>query len=125
MTRLEEFREAHAWIREWQEGEIAYDDATLEWLRSRPSSVMKLMLRFPPSCLVAPRKPLRCPAPDTFGIVHSYLEPDDENPEGSLSVRQHPEAGFRAHCSPSDLLVVGFHRGLTPTRLIHLLSGAK
>lgn len=114
-----------SWVPEWKAGEWEPDAESLAWLRSRPESVKKLMMRFPPSCLVQANRGLGCPAPATTGIVSSYIEPDDEHPDGMLSVRQNPDHDHRAECRPEWLTVVGYWRGLTPKRLKeHLDDGS-
>jgi len=107
------------WIDDWQNGElIAEDEPDIrEWIQSRPESVRKLMLKFPPSCLVKANRPLHCPAPDKVGIVTSYTEPDEEHSNGQISVRAHPDAVIRFQCDPECLEVVGYWRGLTPEKV--------
>ena len=99
---------------EWTEGTFEMDEDTELWLRSRPLVIAAMMFRFPPSCIVTANRPLRCPAPNTFGIVSSYVEPSEKHPDGLITVRQHPESEIRASCDPSWLNLVGFYKGITP-----------
>jgi len=111
------------WAKEWQEGDPDFDEESIEWLKKRPSSITKLLIRFPPSCLVQANRTLMCPAPGETGIVTSYFEPDDEHPEGMVSVRNHgTDTPVKAQCEPVWLNVVGYHRGITPEVVKKLLG---
>jgi hypothetical protein len=109
------------WREEWERGPWDRNDEAVQWLRKRPESVKKLALQFPPSCLVKAKVRLRCPAPGHVAIVTTYIEPGRSRPEGAVTVRSHPEGGIRYECSPDQLEVVGYHKGLTPEVLAMLL----
>lgn len=104
------------WVAEWQAGTFDRNQEALDWMRSRPATVKVLMVQFPPSCLVAATRPLRCPAPGTVGIVRTYFD------NGDVSVVQHPTSGVRAKCHPDWLEVVGYWRGLTPELVKEILG---
>jgi hypothetical protein len=110
------------WEEDWQRGDWAHDQSAIDWLLSRPEPIQKLLLRFPPSCLVRANRPLKCPLPKTVGIVVSYIDPDEGHTEGMVTVRQHPEGGFRAVCRPEWLEVVGFHRGMDHEWILRVLT---
>lgn len=110
------------WEEDWQAGEWEEDKESLEWLRSRPDPIKKLLLMFPPSCLVKANRPLRCPAPDKVGIITSLLEPDEEHALGWVTVRPSPTADIKFHCKIEWLEVVGYYKGLTPERVKELLG---
>jgi len=112
-----------AWAKEWQEGEPDLDEEAIEWLRAAPDSIKKLMLKFPPSCLVKGTRSLMHPAPGETCIVTSYFEPDADHPEGSVTVRNHPtESTVKAQCVLSWLEVVGYYKGITPEFIKKLLE---
>jgi len=99
------------WIKEWQEGTVEFDEATVEWMQSRPDDVKAVMRNFPPSCLVRAKEgvELVCPAPGTTGVIRSYYHGADGV---QISVAEHPESDMWAHCDPEWLEVVGFYRDL-------------
>lgn len=105
------------WLTEWL-ADIAWpeDAAAIEWLRSRPSTMHPLMLRFPPSCVVRPLVPLRVPAAGTVGVVQSWFE------DGSIGVAQKPDGLVRAQCRAHEIEVVGFWRGWTCDRMREVLD---
>ena len=110
------------WQDEWQEGNLELDAESIEWIRSRPGTIKSLMIKFPPSCIVRSDQGLRCPALGCDAIVSSYFEPDDEHPNGMVSVRPYPDADFKCQCRPEWLKVVGYYKGLTPERIKEVLS---
>lgn len=105
------------WVKDWQAEEVDITPKLIGWMRSRPDSIKELMLKFPPQCLVRATRELRCPAPDTVGIVFSYLE------NGSVTVIQHPQGDTRAQCQAGWLEVVGYRKGLTPNDMRSILEG--
>ncbi len=82
----------------------------LEWLRSRPESIKKLMRKFPPACYVIATRPLGMPAPGQIGQVMSYFESGLVSVQGRQSIGG-VELGFevRAQCEPEWLEVVGYY----------------
>ena len=119
---LSKFDIHQSWQTAWQEGNLELDAESIEWIRSRPDCIKKVMLKFPPSCIVRSDLDLLCPALGCDGIVSSYFEPDSEHPDGMLSVRSFPDAEFKAQCRPEWLKVVGYYKGLTPERIKEVLS---
>lgn len=103
-----------SWVAEWT-AVVPWErnEEGVLWLQSRPASIQRLMLRFPPMCVVRATRPLRIPALGTVGIVATLVEPSERNPDGLVGVLQSPDADVRGHCEPSCLEVVGYHRGLT------------
>ena len=110
------------WMDEWTAGEWIQEEGAVSWIRSRPDAIQKMMIAYPPSCLVVSTRPLHIPAPGTVGIVTSYIDPGEEHPDGLVTVRQSPHGDVRAQCEPSCLAVVGYYRGLTPTKVKELLG---
>jgi hypothetical protein len=114
-----------SWIEAWTRPmDWTLDGASTlgPWLRSRPESIRPLLLRFPPSCIVAPLRSLLCPAPGTCGIVAGYLIPRDDLPSGALAVRQSPHSEQRVICEPTWLVPIDYWRGLTPEVVASLLE---
>lgn len=100
------------------------------WLRTRPPAVQKLMLRFPPSCVVRarPGKTLRLPAPGRKAVVSSYMEKEDGTV--NLTVLDYDVwAGFaeepavRAECDPEWLTVESYLGNMTPDWVRRVLAG--
>jgi hypothetical protein len=113
-----------AWLEEWTRPlPWERDEESLIWLRSRPECVKKLILRFPPSCVVKGTIPMHCPAPGGHGIICSYFEPSATCKDGSVTVRPGPDAEMRYECRPENLVVVGYWRGLTPEVVAVLMGG--
>lgn len=112
-----------SWVAEWQSGTIDFDKDTIAWIRSRPDSIRSLMLKFPPSCLVRGKISLMCPAVGSLAIVTSYIEPDEENKEGLLTVRDSPKGDIKYHCKPEWLEVVGYYKGLDFYKIKDVLEG--
>jgi hypothetical protein len=104
------------WTQEWQTDEFEPDAELIDWIKSRPDSVKKTMLIFPPACLVRANRLLVCPAPGTIGVVYSYLE------DGSVFVLQHPASNMKAQCDFDWLEVVGYHGSLTPEYVQSILE---
>ena len=59
------------WTVEWSSGKLELDKEGKEWIISRPESIKKLMLRFPPSCIVEATSLLLAPARGGVAIVTS------------------------------------------------------
>jgi hypothetical protein len=110
------------WITEWTSGKLPVDEDSKNWIVSRPASIKKLMLRFPPSCVVKARVPLLIPAPGQVGIVTSYFEPMEKYPEGLVTVRTQPASDTVAQCDPAQLEVVAFYKGLDSAELSKILE---
>lgn len=111
------------WASQWMLGEWVEDTDTVDWMRKLPSSVRELMLKFPPSCIVAANRELLIPSAGEVAIVTSYLEPNAEHPGGMVAVRQSPDSILTAECDPEWLRVVGFYQGITSGRVAELLEG--
>jgi len=111
------------WLKDWI-ANIPWerDEEAVLWLKSRPESIKRLLLRFPPSCVVSANRNLKCPAPGGFGIVTSLLEPDETHSEGMLTVRDGPDGNIRHQCKPEWLIVIGYWHGLTPEVVSYLLE---
>lgn len=106
-----------SWVAAWiADVEWVPNAEASSWIRSRPSDIQELMIKFPPSCVVTSLASLRIPAPGTAGIVVGYSSPD------TLSVIQSPTSRFRAYCNASDLEVLGYWQGWTPERVRAVLS---
>jgi len=102
------------WVIEWMmEGVPPEDGEALVWMRTRPRSLQRAMVQFPPSCVVRPRVELRIPARGTVGIVAKYIERGDG--QILLGVIQHPLGLVCAECSLEALEAVGYWRGMTPS----------
>lgn len=83
-----------------------------EWVRSRPDAIKEMMRKFPPGCYVTGTKPLDCPYPGSMAQIRSYIEPDEENPEGLISVvgtSNRLGSEVTAYCAPSWLSVIEYH----------------
>lgn len=112
-----------SWMAEWQSGEVEFDKEAKAWMRSRPEEIRGLMLRFPPSCLVRGKRSLVCPAVGKLAIVTSYFEPDAENPEGLIGVRESPEGDVTCQCRPEWLEVTGYYKGMDFYKVKAILEG--
>jgi len=107
------------WVKTWaEESRAQWPDDAAEWVRTRPRSVQKLLVRFPPGCLVRskPEKRLMVPAPGTVGIVTSYYE------SGMVSVIQGPDSNVRAQCEADWLEVVVCRQGQYPDDVRRVLG---
>lgn len=109
-------------VKNWVEGEWTSDNESLEWIKSRPEAVKKMMLAFPPSCVVKANINLHCPKPDEFAIVTSFYEPSSEHPNGLITVRDGGEGEIRHQCEPEWLEVVAYWRGWTPEKMQEVLK---
>ncbi len=90
------------------------DDWTIKWIRSCSAEQQKMLLRFPPSCVVKGKVPLGVPSPGRFGIV--------VNVSGKfVYVIDGPEGDIKAECKPNWLEVVGYWKGWTPERVAETL----
>lgn len=98
------------------------DEESVDWIRSRPDSVKRLMLLFPPGSVVRFRAEPPCPSLGRLAIVTSYFEPSVENPEGGLSVRGDPGSETRHPCDLDQVEVVGYFRGLTPEVMSSIMA---
>jgi hypothetical protein len=88
------------WVEQYLAAPIDWTDPELiEWVRSRPESVKKLIRDFPPGCLVksAPGYEHRIPAKGTVGGVIGFLE------SGNLIVVQGPEARVKVYVPPHEV----------------------
>lgn len=94
------------------------DSDTLEYLRSRPLGIQRLMLQFPPDCRVVANRPLDCPRFWEVGMISSYLEADG----GTVTVIV-PGRGIRAECKPEWLKVVAYRPGFEPEKLRKVFGG--
>lgn len=79
-------------------------DGFVEWARSRPESVQKVMREFPPGCIVrtVDNVILLCPAPGVSGTVVSYFENGRVRVSAPASI-PHPEHGWGT-LEPGDLI---------------------
>lgn len=68
----------------------------IEWIRSRPESVQRLMIEWPPMCVVKtlPGVILLIPAPGVEGTVTSYYENGTLGVDAPMSI-PHPTMGFK------------------------------
>lgn len=87
--------------------------AARKWMMSRPESIKRLMMRFPPARIVrtVPGWTLRCPAPGATGKVAGYNEPTAEDPQGLVMVDGIDSATgtqVRAQCVPDSILVESY-----------------
>lgn len=112
-----------SWVDEWQRPPYDLTPEAVQWMRERPAEQKKIMVLFPPSCIVIAKRLLRVPAPNTVGIVTSYFEPTPAHPEGLITVRQSPEANLRACCDAEDLEVIGYWHGLDENAVERILKG--
>lgn len=102
---------------------VIYRQSTLEWLQLLPKSIKKLMLKFPPGCVVTSKKTLFCPAPNNFAIVSSYLNSTGDVLDKYLLVRGDMDRDTaRLLCDSNQLEVVGYHRGLTSDVISALIA---
>jgi hypothetical protein len=93
----------------------APDDWTIQWITSGVTpEQQKLMLKFPPSCVVKANIPLGVPGPGKFGVV---VNMDDE----FIYVVEAPDGDTKAQCRPEWLEVVGYWHGWTPERVAETL----
>lgn len=106
-----------SWVPEWTDP-VLWDDnpEANTWLRSRPKAIWPLLVRFPPSCVVRPLRPLHVPAWGTFGIVASYHE------DGTIGVLQKPDGRVLAQCPLDAIEPVFWWRGWTPHRVREVLG---
>lgn len=114
-------------IAAWCAGEQPQNDAAIDWLRSRPAYMRELMIRFPPSCVVqsAPGHVHHIPAPGTLGVLISWYEPGERNPNGLMNILQLEDAlendsrkqYTAGQCLPEHLAVVAYWKGWTPERM--------
>lgn len=98
------------WVGDWGGAPTKeQQDTIVSWLSTKRlgGSMRKLLVSFPPFCLVKATKTLEVPCPYSVAIVAGY---DDE---GRLLVRQDPYGEF-IPVSPEDLQVVGLWKGLGP-----------
>ena len=111
------------WVKAWQAGVLDISAESAQWLQDRPRNIHKLMIKFPPSCLVKANIDLAIPAPNTIGIVTSYHEPDADHPDGLIGVRANPDALICGQCLPEWLEVVGYYKGeFTPELMKNILG---
>ena len=105
------------WVDEWQQGRWSanpnFERDLRKFIRDLPLATRKLMVDFPPGCLVRTREgvSLLIPAPKTIGIVVSYGDPSLAYPLGWVGVVQNPSAPMRAQVVPYEIEVVGFRAG--------------
>ncbi len=82
----------------------------IDWMRTQPEPVQRVMEKFPPRCTVRANIKLLCPAPGKTAKVVSYRERDHEN-DITVCVGK----GDRAiECEMGWLEVVGYESGVTP-----------
>lgn len=114
------------WLSTWS---MAGGDADMKeaiaWLRSRPSILHPLMIDFPPLCIVRAKVPLIVPAPHTYGVLWSWLEPNKAYPSGQVKILQDPGSLVGGMCEPDDLEVVGFWCGWSHDRVKEVLNGTQ
>lgn len=104
------------WVEDWQKGEIDIPTENLNWIRTKPPEVKKMMIVFPPSCIVKAKVELRVPAPGTCGIVISYFY-DVNTKKVTLGVLQSPGSDLAAQCEAEWLEVVGVWKGLDSEKI--------
>lgn len=111
------------WIKKHTEIRGEIEEQAVEWMRKRPSNLIWLMQRFPPSCVVRAVVKLEQPKPWEYGIVQSYIEPDEECPHGMVSVHV-PDSNrkHRSQCHPEWLKVVDYWNGITPEKVCEILK---
>lgn len=112
-----------SWVEEWVRDQTWTPvEAGVAWLRARPACLHPLMILFPPCAVVRATVPLSIPAAGSVGVVQSWFEPTDEDPEGLVGVAQRPEGQLRAQCSSRSIEVVSFWRGWTHDRMREILA---
>lgn len=96
-----------------------------EWIRTRPPAVQKLMVKFPPDCLVKAKKgkSLMAPSPGKVGIVCSWIESKDGSHKGQVTVVDYDGGFTRGVCEPRWLEVVGYTAGMTPAKIKEIIKG--
>lgn len=107
-----------AWVSGWlgPDHKFKHDEEAINWLRSRPDSVKKVMRAFPPSCVVKSDVSLLS-ADNCYGIVTSYME------DGMVTIRPNPNADIRGVVDPEHLTVVGYWGGVTLEIITSILKG--
>lgn len=77
-------------------------------------NIKDLVIQFPPSCVVKTKKGVRlqCPRPGRLGVVVNYSR--DGKELKVVPSENDTEAKYEGMCSPEDLEVVGYWRGLNP-----------
>jgi hypothetical protein len=102
------------------------DQASLDWVRSRPAVIQEMMKKFPPSCVVRATRELRTPAPGRLGVLASYKESglvsvvDQEVWNGTAPAHIPP---LRADCDPAWLEVVSYLGNMTPEWVEKVIGG--
>lgn len=83
----------------------------IEWIRSRPDKIKKVMLLLPPGCVVKckPEHPLRHPAPGHTAQLVCYTE----KASGEVIVKVQ-DGRVLADCDPEWLDVAEYAQGITP-----------
>lgn len=129
------------WYEDWTTDKGGISAVGFAWILSRPTAVQRLVLAFPPSCVVRVWKPCGCGTPvrpqqtewgrtriecascrdtgriqDHVGIVRSIIGGDTDHP--TLRVIERPplpnEQPQGIEHDPADLEVIGYWNGVTP-----------
>ncbi len=107
------------WIEKHIAGEFDFNAEAVNWMRDCPECIRRLMVRFPPICVVRAVEgvELRQPAPGEFAIVGTYVEPNEKDPEGLVTVWSEGSE-YRS----AWLEVVGYWRGMDPEMVEKILE---
>ena len=118
LERQQAMHQGQPWVKDWLADVMKPDKEAFAWMKERPDSIKRLMVLFPPSCLVrtVAGQSLRCPAPGTVGIVQSYFE------SGNIGVIQTPDGVVRAECQPDWIEAVSFRMPCDPDWMKELLG---
>lgn len=94
----------------WAEWAVPYewDAVTIKWLRSRPQSIIDLLIAFPPDAKVKVTRPLDCPKPFEVGIAAGWLE------DGHISVIVPGRSIKWLRSQANWLEVIEYRKGATP-----------
>lgn len=97
---------------------------TEEWMRSRPNTIKRLLVKFPPGCILRAKDEwdLHCPAKGELALILSWTEPTPDCPEGTISCAKYPDGKVRAWCKPEWLEVVHYTCGMTPEKVKEILG---
>lgn len=94
---------------EWNEEQV-------NWLRSRPDSIKKLILQFPPDCKLQGIRELITPSrTTTTAVLRSWME------DGRITVAD-PIQGMAGVCEPSWVKVLAYREGCTPEDVKRILE---
>lgn len=114
------------WIDSWISPNFpGFEAEEADYIRAAPRAVQRLMVCFPPGCVVrtAPGFDLMVPFRGTCGVVRRYFTPTLSAPHGSVGVSQHPEANLVVQCLPQQLEIAHYVRGIDANAIARILGG--